>query len=46
MDTDVELVRPLIELLTNKAFLGFEGTQWVGTNLIEQNPPTLSSLNY
>ena len=29
MDTDVELVRPLDRLLTNKAFLGFEGTQWV-----------------
>lgn len=38
MDTDVELVRPLDRLLTNKAFLGFEGTQWVGTNLIGAEP--------
>ena len=35
---DVELVRPLDRLLTNKAFLGFEGTQWVGTNLIGAEP--------
>lgn len=34
MDTDVEVVRNLDELLDQKAFLGFEGTQWVGTNII------------
>lgn len=38
MDTDVELVRPLDRLLTNRAFLGFEGTQWIGTNLIGAEP--------
>lgn len=34
MDTDVEVVRSLDELLANNAFLGFEGTQWIGTNII------------
>ena len=34
MDTDVELVRPLDKLLFDRAFLGFEGTQWVGTNMM------------
>lgn len=34
MDTDVEVVRPLDELLQEKAFIGFEGTQWIGTNII------------
>lgn len=34
MDTDVEVVRPLDNLLDNNVFLGFEGTEWVGTNMI------------
>lgn len=34
MDTDVEVVRPLDELLKEKAFIGFEGTRWIGTNII------------
>ena len=34
MDTDVEVVRPLDGLLEHKAFIGFEGTRWIGTNLI------------
>ena len=34
MDTDVEVVRPLDELLHEKAFIGFEGTQWIGTSII------------
>lgn len=38
MDTDVEVIRPLDALLTHKAFIGFEGTQWIGTNLIGTEP--------
>ena len=38
MDTDVEVIRPLDNLLANKAFIGFEGTQWVGTNLMGVEP--------
>ena len=34
MDTDVEVVRPLDDLLHHKAFLGFEGTQWIATNMM------------
>ena len=34
MDTDVEVVRPLDDLLRHKAFLGFEGTQWIATNMM------------
>lgn len=34
MDTDVEVIRPLNELLSYKGFLGFEGTQWIATNII------------
>ena len=34
MDTDVELIKSLDQLLSNKAFAGFEGTEWVGTNII------------
>ncbi len=34
MDTDVEVVRPLDDLLNQDAFLGFEGTQWIATSLI------------
>lgn len=34
MDTDVEVLRPLDELLKYKAFLGFEGTQWIATSII------------
>ncbi|MBT1169956.1 glycosyltransferase [Bifidobacterium sp. SO4] len=29
LDTDVELVKPLDELLSNKAYMGFEGGEWV-----------------
>ena len=38
MDTDVEVIRPLDNLLANKAFIGFEGTQWIGTNLMGTEP--------
>lgn len=38
MDTDVEVIRPLNNLLANKAFIGFEGTQWIGTNLMGTEP--------
>ena len=38
MDTDVEVIRPLDNLLVNKAFIGFEGTQWIGTNLMGTEP--------
>ena len=38
MDTDVEMIRPLDNLLANKAFIGFEGTQWIGTNLMGTEP--------
>ena len=38
MDTDVEMIRPLDKLLANKAFIGFEGTQWIGTNLMGTEP--------
>lgn len=34
LDTDVEVLRPLDALLCHKAFIGFEGTEWVGTNII------------
>lgn len=33
MDTDVEVVRNLDPLLNTRGFLGFEGTQWIATNL-------------
>ncbi|MCM3116041.1 glycosyl transferase [Neobacillus sp. MER 74] len=29
MDTDVELIKPLDELLENKGFMGFEGGMWI-----------------
>ena len=29
LDTDVELVKPLDELLTNKAYMGFESGEWI-----------------
>ena len=38
MDTDVEVIRSLNNLLANKAFIGFEGTQWIGTNLMGTEP--------
>lgn len=38
MDTDVEVLRPLDELLKHKAFLGFEGTQWIATNIMGAEP--------
>lgn len=34
MDTDVEVVRNLDPLLNVRGFLGFEGTQWIATNLV------------
>lgn len=34
MDTDVEVVRSLDSLLTDKAFLGFEGTKYIATNMM------------
>ena len=34
MDTDVEVVRPLDSLLSDEAFLGFEGTQYIATNMM------------
>lgn len=34
MDTDVEVVRSLDSLLHSKGFLGFEGTQWIATNMV------------
>ena len=45
LDTDVEVVRSYDELLHNKMFLGFEGTKWIGTNIIasEKNHPILYS---
>ena len=38
MDTDVEVVRPLDDLLTNSGFLGFEGTQWIATSIMGVEP--------
>ena len=38
MDTDVEVVRPLDNLLTNSGFLGFEGTQWIATSIMGVEP--------
>ena len=34
MDTDVEVVKSFDSLLENNAFAGFEGTKWIGTNII------------
>lgn len=34
LDTDVEIIKPLDCFLSNKGFLGFEGTQWIATNII------------
>lgn len=34
MDTDVEVVRNLDPLLNTRGFLGFEGTQWIATNIV------------
>lgn len=34
MDTDVEVVRNLDPLLKHRGFLGFEGTQWIATNIV------------
>lgn len=34
MDTDVEVVKNLDPLLNTSGFLGFEGTQWIATNLV------------
>lgn len=34
LDTDVEVLKPFDNLLNNNLFLGFEGTEWIGTNII------------
>lgn len=34
MDTDVEIVRNIDPLLINRGFLGFEGSQWIATNIV------------
>lgn len=34
MDTDVEVVKSLDELLVNEVFLGFESSTYIGTNII------------
>lgn len=34
MDTDVEVLKPLDEFLNNKAFSGFENTDWVQTGIM------------
>ena len=38
LDTDVEVIRSFDVLLDNRLFLGFEGTQWIGTNVIGAEP--------
>ncbi len=48
MDTDVEVIKPLDELLENNVFFGFEGTEWIGTNIIgseKDNPFVNEFLN-
>lgn len=48
MDTDVEVVKSLDSLLENNAFAGFEGTKWIGTNIIgaqAQNPIIAEFIN-
>ena len=46
MDTDVEVVRPLDEFLSCKAFSGFESTQYVPTGIMasEKNLPIIKEL--
>lgn len=34
LDTDVEIVKNFDPLLNQRGFLGFEGTQWVATNMV------------
>lgn len=49
MDTDVELVKPLDELLAHKAFSGFEGIGYVTTGILaseKENPLFKVLLNY
>lgn len=38
MDTDVEVVCSLDDLLNNKGFLGFEGNDWIATSIIGVEP--------
>jgi len=38
MDTDVEVIRRFDDLLTNKAFMGFEGTKWIATSTMGTEP--------
>lgn len=38
MDTDVEIVRNIDPLLNTRGFLGFEGTQWIATNIAGFEP--------
>lgn len=33
-DTDVEVLKPFDEFLSNQAFMGFEGEYWIGTSVI------------
>ena len=46
MDTDVEVVRPLEEFLTCKAFSGFESTRYVSTGIMasEKGVPIIHEL--
>src|SRR5215813_1902466 len=38
LDTDVEAIKSLDPLLTNKCFLGFEDTEWVNTAVLGSEP--------
>lgn len=38
LDTDVEMKRSPEKLLKEKAFIGFEGTAWIGTSIIGSEP--------
>lgn len=38
LDTDVEVVRPLDGLLHHRAFLGFEGSEWIATSTMGAEP--------
>lgn len=46
MDTDVEVIRPLDEFLTNRAFSGFESTKYVPTGIMasEKELPIIHKL--
>lgn len=38
LDTDVEVIKNLDPLLDNHGFLGFEGKQWIATNIVGFEP--------